>query len=238
MAEGETGTEAPVVELKEPVSPGEEAPKWASKRIDKLTGDLYKERAQIAELQKKLADLQGQIGAAGGDPGSKPAPMDEQAIQERIKAEAEKLADTVAFNRECNKSYEVGASKYPDFKDKMAALQKDIGIPMDFVRIVMDFDGPHDIFYLLANDKDRAEEIMGMSPHRAAVALSKLQDEQKKKPGPKARSNAPDPIGEGAVRGNAGGDDMDLDDDKLTMAQFAKKREAQIAERRKAGGRR
>jgi len=102
---------------------------------------------------------------------------------------------------------------------------------MHIVQAVMELDDPHKVFYALAQDKERAAEINEMSPTRAAVALAKFASESGKKVPGKKRSEAPEPIGDGAVRGSASGD-VDIADGRMSMAEFVKQREAAAKARR------
>ena len=102
------------------------------------------------------------------------------------------------------------------------------------IGILDDLDNGGAILASLADDVDEYERIIGLSPAKAAVELTKLSVKISTKLAPKPVSKVPKPIEPIGGGNSSTNNDMTITDkDTKNMNDFIRKRNIQIAERAK-----
>jgi hypothetical protein len=142
------------------------------------------------------------------------------------------LAAQAARNAE-NESAERGKKEYSDFVETVGNIRNLGGIPPETLQMAVDTGAAEHILYALGKDLDKAQAIFDMPLGKQAVELAKLAV----KPSPKApdASKAPAPMT--PVNGRSATATKDLADKTLSMAEWDKVRQEQIAARKAAGRR-
>lgn len=165
-------------------------PKWAQKRINELTRDKYRERAQREMLETRLAEIEQRLQAQPGVEGSEPAQQPKTVDQSQLLAQAEAR---VAFDMKCNETFKQGTKEFDDFEEALSNL-KMVGIDANALGVIVEADEPHKVLRHLGNNPDEASRILGLAPVAMARAIGRLEaDLAKPKPTP-VHSKAPAPI--------------------------------------------
>jgi hypothetical protein len=167
-------------------------------------------------------------------------PPDGAFIERQIEERAAALAATQEFNRRCNEAAEVGRRAFPDFDTR---VQKLVGLvdnndPMavstynSFLSAAMETGEASKLIYGLGGDLNEASRILSLNPIRMAVELTKMSSRPVQE-----ISSAPRPINPAASMGvnnrTALGAD-NPDSDNLTTEEWMRRREEQVATRRRA----
>jgi hypothetical protein len=220
----EQSEESAAPETQEQETPPKEEkapPKWATKRINELTRDKYRERAQREMLETRLAEIESRLQAQPGVEGSEPAQQHQPALnQSQLLAQAEAR---VSFDMKCNAAFKEGTKEYPDFEEALSNL-KMVGIDADALGVIVEADEPHKVLHYLGNNPDEASRILSLGPVAKARAIGALEVRLGlPKPTP-AHSKAPAPISPVAARSASS---TGLSDD-LPMAEWIKRRNAQV----------
>ncbi len=203
---------------------------WRERRIRQLTARLRE--------QEKLGE-----GAMPPSDGAQAAPTQEE-IQRQVQAEAARLAAVNEFNRECNAAVEAGKAAFgaEQFNSRVAELRKiaDMQNPAEaqaytaLIQSVLETGEAPKVLFQLGADLNLASELLALSPTKRAMKLAQLAL-AKGEPEPSA---APKPVT--PIRPKADGvtpiapSDASRADN-LSMAEWMKRREAEVAEKRKQG---
>jgi hypothetical protein len=141
------------------------------------------------------------------------------------------------FNKRSQQVAEAGRKLAPDFLPKINEMNTFHGtLPPHFIEAVMEAgetnEGAAKLIYDLANDFEKAAEVLALSPSRQAVVLAKMVAKQEKpKDAPKA---APAPIEPKIGSGRSpGGGKIDIYDAKTPVDDWMKAREAEARANRR-----
>ena len=230
---------------------------WFQRRIDQLTAEKWEERRTAESLRKQTAELLAQLAEArktaqsdtaglpvtnpattptdtpqASSPATpKPAPRPQSMSDAEINALAERRAEEIAcqrtFNKVCNDVAEAGKDEYPDFDQSLRTFQMLGGIPTGLLETITEMPNAHKILYSLGKDPDLAERVVKMSPGKQALELARMESSLGK-PVTKAVSSAPPPVRPIDATSRA------VDDpEKMSMDEFVKWREKNLAGRKK-----
>lgn len=188
------------------------------KRIDK---EVSKRKA----LETEVEDLKKQLAAKTGDG---------KFTEEDVKSEAKKLSDqTIAerdFANACSRLEKAATKIDKDFGEKIKELGADVGpIPSAMIGVLDDLDNGGQVLSHFTSDPDEYERIIGLSPTKMAVEVTKLATKLGK-PVEKKISKVPPPLD--TLAGNSRSDTPIKDTDPMDV--WIKKRNKQVEERRKA----
>lgn len=225
-----------------PSSEPEESPRatpWFNRRISQLTAQKHAAEERAAQAMREAQELRAAVQRQGQPPGqgqSQGLPPGvvvarQEEIAQHVISEAERIANETAFVRECNAVFTRGVKDFGDsFKTNLAQLQSAFGgegVPRTVLEAVLETDNPAKVMMELAKDIDTAFDIASLPPARAAARLVKMAGSGSV---PRKTSNAPPPIAPVVgARGKA--DDTKLDDDDLSMDEWVRRREKQLAAR-------
>lgn len=224
---------------------------WFQRRIDALTAEKWEERRTNEALKKQTEELLAQLAEArkgGAAPAAdtvpatttppannqQPAPVksdrtsfSDAELNALVEQKAEQRARQKAFDTACNNVYTNGKDEFGDFDQALRTFQMLGGIPTSVLEVATEMPDAHKVLYALAKDPDLAERVVKMSPAKQALELARLES-QVSKPPTREVSRAPNPVKpiDGSSRAS---DDME----KVTMDEFVKMREKQIAARRR-----
>jgi hypothetical protein len=206
-----------------PTDADQEPPKktpWFVERIAKQREQLAQERQQREELAARLEALSRAPPGEKTDPNApRPAPTPEQ-LQQMVRAEAARIAEQTAMQERLKSFDKAGRKDFPDFVDRCNTIASLGGAENPaFMQIVTDLEDGPKVVAQLADDPEKAIEILQMPPFRMAVALAKLSG-QAAKPPPVSKAPAPIKAVSGATR-------VEPDDSKLSdEAWWDKERKA------------
>lgn len=190
-AQAEESTPPETQEQDSPPKEDKAPPKWATKRINELTRDKYRERAQREMLETRLAEIEARLQAQPGESGELAHAQQSQPVnQSQLLAQAEAR---VAFDMKCNEAFKRGTSEFEDFEEALGNL-KMVGIDADALGVIVEADEPHKVLHYLGNNPDEASKILSLGPVAKARAIGALEVRlgmPKTKP---AASKAPAPI--------------------------------------------
>lgn len=219
---------------------GRRATPWFNRRISQLTAQKHAAEAaarqataeaqQLREMVQRQGQSQGQGQPQGIPPGVVVARQEE--IAQHVISEAERIAGERAFADECNRVYNNGIKEFGDnFKSNLSQLHTAFGsegIPRPILEAVLETDNPAKVMMELAKDIDTAFDIASLPPARAAARLVKMAGSGSGSG--RKTSNAPPPVTPVVgARGKA--DDTNLDDDSISMDEWVRRREKQLAAR-------
>lgn len=202
------------------------------RRIDEATAAKKAAEAEVERLKKQLE----------ADPEKK---LTEEEVEARAEAiAARKLADKQMkelqekFEEDCEKLQKAASKIDKEFDDKINDIAKDIGaIPSFMIGVLSDMDNGGEVLAYIANDDELAEEIWELKPTKMTkrlVEISNQLEASKRKP-KKEISRVPDPPAPIKTNRNSNSTIITEADTK-DMNTYVKKRQAQIAEQRKARG--
>lgn len=212
--------------------PAETKEDWRDRRIAKLT-------ARLKEAEAKPKAGEGEAKPEGEAPA--PAQPTEEQIRARIKQEAAQQAEWDKFNEACNAAAAQGREDYGKeaFNSSIDKLTKNLVDREDkasvdayneFLQAALETGEAPRLLYELGQNLDEAERILSLPPIKRAVALAKLAARE-----PEKISSAPKPINPIGNRG-ASHQHIEPDDpergDRLTTAEWMKRREEQVAKQR------
>jgi hypothetical protein len=223
---GSSGGEAP---------PSTEGEDWKDRRLAKVT-------AQKRELEARLRAL------AGGQ--ETPAPVEGEArytqadLDREANARAERLADTRAFSRQCDDVRSAGVKQFPDFAKRIDALSsvadhsnpREAQAYLTMLQASIATGAAAQVLHHLGGTPDEAERLMNLTPVQQAVEITKLAE---KLQAPKVAASAAPRPPSASVTGSGGSpsaiDPADARNaDKLSSADWFKKRNEQVAAQRAA----
>jgi hypothetical protein len=214
-------------------------PDWRDARIATLTGRLRQTQEELARANGQPAATPPAAGAA-----SPTAPASTAAVvpAAEIERQAAEIVAKRAFDDKCNAEAAVGKQAFGEaaFNERVAALKtlvdptdgESIGRYNTLLEAAIETGQGHKILHELGGDPNRAFELMRMSPVKLGLEMAKLA-------GPQAvvETNAPKPITPVGQRAPSTHPIDPRDPTRaaqLSTAEWMKRREAQVAERRKA----
>jgi hypothetical protein len=229
--QGEEAAVKPGAETSPPQQPEVQPPApsdWRDKRIATLT-------RRLREMQER----QGQPSEAK-PPAQAPQPQMDQAV---IDQRAREIAAINDFNRRCDEAALSGRAQFgeAEFNGRIANLQK-LSDPTDAASVnaynsllmaALEVGDPEKVLFELGSDLNEAQRILGMTPTKMAVELTKRAAKI-----PTQVSAAPKPITPIGAR-TASHEPIEPDDptksDNLSTAEWMRRREAQLTSRRATG---
>jgi hypothetical protein len=202
---------------------------WAEDRVAKLT-------AQLRETQEKLLAAQTST--------TQPDAAREAEINALANQRAQELAATAKFNSDCDAAAQIGRKEFPDFEARIGELRRLVtpGDPTSsaaqvaLVQAALQTGEAHRVLHRLGGDLNEAARIMALPPMAMAVEIAKvaLRDPVIVDP------PLPKPITPVGARG-APHTEISPDDpergEKLSIADWMARRNAQVEEMWKARGR-
>ncbi len=213
---------APSAEPEPEAVPGPTEDDEIAERIKRGHIEAREAKRHAKLLEQELAVLRGQRT---------------ESRDETIQREAEQLAQRIAsgkqFNDECNRIAEAGRKQYADFDASIAALWEPLGgTNIGLLEAAVEAGSAHLTLRYLGKNPDEAERIANLSPARQGAALATLATKLAT-PKPKPVSKAPPPI-QAISGGTTGGETVEIDLDKMSMAQLDKHWTQQERKRRAA----
>lgn len=242
-APAEGAGDEPPVEAEAPAKPAGKT--WYQKRIERLTAEKHALAAQLASAPAK-----GQAPVEGAPPPEGDVPTVEQ-FASAVQNTAAALRAHERFEERGAQISAKGREAHEDFFDACAEMKNlwDLADPREnaayvsFVDAAMDIggDSAHELLYGLAQDLDEVERLKGLPPTKLAVELVKRSTKAAAaapvvpKPGAQV-SKAPAPITPVTARGHQ---EIRPDDPQrahmLPTDDWMARRQAEVAEKRKAG---
>jgi hypothetical protein len=240
----------------------EKEPEWFVKRIGEMTAKWRADerRAQAAEqeLQYLRSQLQTQTPKVDEAPKTlKDFDYDEGKYHAYVLDQAEKRAEQAARKVQSEQAQQAQAARsIRKFQEREVAFEKEAPdyrdvaytapISNEVADIIRDLDSGPELAYYLGKNRDIALHLSDLPPRVAAVELgridAKLTAEKQAKAAAleaaraaKAVTKAPDPartIEGSGEPGNVSADEPDSD--KLSDAEWLRRRERQVQKRRKA----
>lgn len=195
-APAETKEEAP--QEAQPEQPTEDKPAekktpWFVERIARQREELARERQQREELNARLAALeqQGQQHDPNQTQQRMPSPAE---LQRMVQAEAQRIAEQNAYQQKLVSFDSAGRKDYPDFVDRCNTIASlGAGDNPVFMQAVTSMDDGHKVVAKLAENPQKAIEILSLPPVAMAVALARYADSTPA-PKPPPVSTAPKPV--------------------------------------------
>lgn len=159
------------------------------------------------------------------------------AAEEKRASELKKLQDD--FEADCETLQKAAKKIDKDFDAKVADMAEQFGpIPSFMIGVLTDLDNGAEVLAKIAADDDIAEEIYDLArkPTKLTKKLVEISKEltDAKKPPKKKLSKVPDPVE--PVRGSRSESITLTEADAKDMDTYVRKRQAQMAERRKIRG--
>ena len=202
---------------------------WFMQRIGKLQAEKTARDAKIAELEAKLATPAP--AAPSGARTYTPEEIDAVALQR-----ATVLAAQTKFNEDCNKVYAQGLAAHSDFAQKLESYTKTFGgLTQPLIEALLEQEAPHEVLYGLTANLEEATKLVGLSPTRAAAALTKfaLKQAEERRGAKGGQSRTPPPVGED-VSTRRGNGEWSLENPDTPMEEWVKLRARQIREARES----
>jgi len=251
---------APAAPVK--VTPAPDA--WKDQRISELTFQKAQEKqlrdaadAENKRLKARLAaaNLTEEVGDAAPESVTPRQQPTRQVNDEDIAKVADVLADSKAakilFDKQCNDTFSRGTVAYKDFKESIDTL-KQTGFTdnREALETAVNLPDPEDVMYFLGKNPIRAQQIAAMPAMARTVALVQISNDLKA-----AKNTGVVEAGSGVVPsdgrtvtltgapapvrtlrgGTAAAGQVDLYDTKnVSMDDWVKKRDADVAARRAA----
>jgi hypothetical protein len=205
-------------EEEKPADEKPEEPKrqpWFVERIARQREQLAQERQQREELAARLARYEQQNQQQLNDPNAlRQAPTPEQ-LQQMVQTEAARIAEQQVLREKLTSFDTTGRKEFPDFVDRCNTLAS-LGAAENpaFMQIVTDLDDGHRVVAQLAQEPEKAMQVLSLPPLRMAAALAKLSGQA---PKPPPVSKAPPP-----VKPVAGSTRVEGDPDKMSTQDWMK----------------
>lgn len=240
----ETGEETAGADEKDPTEATDDTAKpepvakdrqpWHVKRIGNLTKEKDRLAAEIKARDEKIAALEA--AASGSAEGPKLYTEDE--VRSRINSESTLKAKAERTNERLESLFETGTKTYKDFGARVEGYVKAFGSEAlaqrpDFFEAVSELPNGADVIHNLSGDLDHMAEVLEMAPVKMGMELARLS-EKLGKPKSGQVSKTPPPIKPLETVNNS---ELALDDPKLPMDEYVRRREA-AREARAASGRR
>ena len=236
-----------------PPSPPE-PPKWMQDRLKKQSAQLGSAKAEIARLQAEYQRLMAQKATPQQMVKPDGTPVTQAELQEmaynyarQMDAQRAQVAQIQEFNARCDAAAAEGKQRFgADFEKRVQALAGTVDWTKDaqgqwndpqavqsynqFLAAALETGDAPKIIHALGADLNEAHRIMAMNPIKQAIALAKLVALE----GEKEPSKAPKPIKPlGSKVAPTSIQPDEAESVELPMAEWVKRRNAQVAERRK-----
>lgn len=166
--------------------------------VDKIVGNVKRETLEKARREYESKMQMAQTPPATQSYNENQVSMPEEQLRRMINEEAQKQANYAAANRvaqEFISKLEATKSKYPDFEEKVSALNLP-SIPQ-IVGIANSMDNTGDIMYEIANNPSKFASVMVLAhtaPHLAEAELRRLSDSIKKNEAAAKQPTANEPL--------------------------------------------
>lgn len=188
---------APEGEHKEPVADdAAKALEATKRRIDRLTADKYRTKAENEQLKAEREQLQRQLAALQGEPNQEQPRLTEQDIQRH----ARELIETERFNARCDDIAKEGKKAFKaEFDTALQALRQAVplftpqGRPEPLMQAILTTDKPHEVLHYLGTNPEVAEDLADLTPLQQARKLALIERDLAGK-STKQTSNAPRPL--------------------------------------------
>lgn len=210
------------------------AEKWEEKRRAealearaKLAEDTLAELARLdPDNAARLAQMAGLPAPAGTTPPV-PIPGQRSLTFADVQQQAAQLAAAQEFNNKVNELVLTGRASHPDFDAAIGDLKRITGDNPNnaFVQAALDSGEASEVLYSLGKNPAEADRILSLPLTRQIVEITRYADGIKAKRTAKDNpepSRAPQAI-KPKVSGRAS-EEMQLDDPKLPLAEFIKRR--------------
>lgn len=224
-SEAEAAAEAPSESEAKPERA--KTPEWLQRRFDEMTRQRHEEARRAEAAERRAAELEARLERASrgeAEPHPEPPVQPKPALSDAdLDARAAAIVAKRAFDQACNNVVEQGAKQYPDFNDALSTFRAFGGLDPAMAQAAIDAGNAHMVLYHLGTNPEEYERILGMSERQQAIALARLSDKLSAPPPPKPVSRAPAPI---APLGTNGGRQEITDPDKLSVAEWMRRREA------------
>lgn len=204
---------------------------------------------RIATLTRRLREMQERTNGNAAPPPATTTPPATQPLQpptnldELVNQRAREMAAIQDFNRRCDETALAGRAAFgeAEFNARIGNIQKlvDNTDPLavqaynSLLNAALETGEAPRVLFELGADMNAAQLILGMNPTKMGVEMQKRASMP-----PSQVSNAPKPINpipsRGAANERIAPDDPDRSD-HLSTAEWMRRREAQLAERRQAG---
>jgi hypothetical protein len=183
----------------EPEQPTEDKPEkktpWFVERIAKQREELARERQQREELAARLAAFeQQQQGQQNTDQPQQQRMPSQAELQQMVRAEATRIAEAQAYQQKLVSFDNAGRKDYSDFVDRCNTVAS-LGAAENpvFMQAVTSMDDGHRVVAQLAENPQKAVEILSLPPVAMAVALARYANNTPA-PKPPPVSTAPKPV--------------------------------------------
>lgn len=221
VADSAVAPAEPADEPEQPAKP--QKTEWQRDRINTLTARLKAAQAKIAQLE------------------STPSPEGSTAIpavdfERQVQTVAERRAQEMEFNRQCNDLVNAGKAQFDDFDSRVTSLRDLVDFTdkdsashyVTLVQTALETGEGHKVLYALGGDQDRANQMLKMSPVKMAIEMAKLVA-----PTGQTVSSAPNPIKPVGPKGPTLEpiDPTTVAGDRLSTREWMNRREAQARER-------
>lgn len=168
--------------------------KWAA-----LTAQRYAEKARADQAERDRAALEERLRRLENPGQAEPQQMQPQDLDRLVDQRAAQVLEQREAAAKVEKWDKAGADEYglEDFRERCKTLAQ---LATDdqrkrLLEVVTDMDDGHRAVAVLAEDAEEAQRVLGMPPHKMALALAKLASSgQKAAPAPVRLSRAPEPI--------------------------------------------
>ncbi|MEM8575528.1 MAG: hypothetical protein AAGF48_12935 [Pseudomonadota bacterium] len=191
----------------DPEKPKPKRKSRAQERIEQTTRDNRNLRRQVARLNRKIGELQGQKPLREEDfsnPADYQAATIKRATQE---ASLETQAESVNAELQELKAKradawsEIVAEASQEIPDFEAVFDASVPVSEAMAELIMDSDAPAQVAYWLGKNKGEARRISELSPVEAARAIGQVEA-RLAAPKPKTVSSAPKPVPTVAAKGS------------------------------------
>lgn len=203
-------------------------PDWRDRRIAQLTARLREEQARQSQSQTN-----------NSNESSVPSQAEFDAA---VRAEAARVAAAERFNQQCLEVVNQGKSQFQDFDSRVEQLKRVVD-PGDqvsaaaysnLIAAAIETGEGAKIIHQLGGDLNEASRLMALSPVKLGIELARMAAKE-----PEQTTSAPRPIrnlGSAAQHTSISPSDPSRQKN-LSTAEWMKRREAEVAERRQAGRR-
>jgi hypothetical protein len=168
---------------------------WFVERIAKQREELAKERQQREELSARLAAFEQQLqGQQNPDQQQQQRAPSQAELQQMVRAEAMRIAEAQAYQSKLVSFDNAGRKDFPDFVDRCNTVAS-LGAAENpvFMQAVTSMDDGHKVVAQLAENPQKAIEILSLPPVAMAVALAQYASSTPA-PKPPPVSTAPKPV--------------------------------------------
>lgn len=226
-----------------PAASAASPPDRAQQRMNQLVAERWAERRRAEEAEQRNRLLQEQLNQtrealqpqvdANGQPVQPAAPQRREAPQD-LQAMAAQIANQNEFNRQVQEEVLRGRDParggHADFDQVASNLQRFGELPRTFVEAALATGKGAEVMYHLGGDIAEADRILSMPPIQQAVALATLAQTIKPTVA-KTVTSAPNPVTP-KVGGGKTSNTPSLEDPNISVADFIKMREKDIAARK------